>query len=170
MILCLSCRSKQSRHDQVDPSDSEYCAVIGPQTWWHQNKQKTKNQVDPSLGFQSSFGKTTALYGQSLLDCVISESTCISSSSQTRLMSWYRKWKLIWRKDLITYNSYPWIMFSFNLLFFIWRGRGFIWNWTSKVNFGKILDIDGQGGGGLENWTIFMDVICVSSLIKESLS
>ena len=32
MILCLSCRSKQSRHDQVDPSDSEYCAVIGPQT------------------------------------------------------------------------------------------------------------------------------------------
>ena len=30
---------------------------------------------------------------------------------------------------------------------------------------GRILDFDGQGGvGGLENWTIFMDVICVSSL------
>ena len=30
---------------------------------------------------------------------------------------------------------------------------------------GRILDIDGQGGvGGLENWTILMDVICISSL------
>ena len=31
----------------------------------------------------------------------------------------------------------------------------------------KILDVDGQGGGvgGLENWTILMDVTCVSSLI-----
>ena len=30
----------------------------------------------------------------------------------------------------------------------------------------RILDVDGQGGwGGLENWTILMDVIRVSSLI-----
>ena len=33
---------------------------------------------------------------------------------------------------------------------------------------GRILDVDGQGVGGgggvVENWTIFMDVICVSSL------
>ena len=29
---------------------------------------------------------------------------------------------------------------------------------------GKNLDLDGQGVGGLENWTIFMDVICVSFL------
>ena len=29
---------------------------------------------------------------------------------------------------------------------------------------GRISDIDGQGVGGLENWTIFMDVIWVSSL------
>ena len=29
---------------------------------------------------------------------------------------------------------------------------------------GRISDVDGQGQGGLENWTIFMDVICVSSL------
>ena len=28
----------------------------------------------------------------------------------------------------------------------------------------RILDVDGQGVEGLENWTIFMDVICVSSL------
>ena len=27
-----------------------------------------------------------------------------------------------------------------------------------------ISDVDGQGVGGLENWTIFMDVICVSSI------
>ena len=29
---------------------------------------------------------------------------------------------------------------------------------------GRILDVHGQGVGGLENWTIFMDVICVSCL------
>ena len=29
---------------------------------------------------------------------------------------------------------------------------------------GRIFDVDGQRGGGLENWTIFMDTICVSSL------
>ena len=28
----------------------------------------------------------------------------------------------------------------------------------------RILDVDGQGKWGRENWIIFMDVICVSSL------
>ena len=28
----------------------------------------------------------------------------------------------------------------------------------------RILNVDGQGGGCIENWTILMDVICVSSL------
>ena len=32
MILCLDCKSKQLRHNQVDPSDSESCTVICPQT------------------------------------------------------------------------------------------------------------------------------------------
>ena len=49
-------------------------------------------------------------------------------------MSWYWEQKPTWRKDLITCNSHPWIMFSFNWLVIIWRGRGFVWNWTSKVN------------------------------------
>ena len=32
---------------------------------------------------------------------------------------------------------------------------------------GRILDVDGQGGVEvLENWTIFMDVICVLSLVS----
>ena len=31
--------------------------------------------------------------------------------------------------------------------------------------YGRILGVDGQGGwGGLKNWTIFVDVICESSL------
>ena len=30
--------------------------------------------------------------------------------------------------------------------------------------------VDEKGGGGLENWTIFMDVICVSSLKKLMIS
>ena len=33
-----------------------------------------------------------------------------------------------------------------------------------KSSGGRILGVHGQGVGGLENWTIFMDVICVSSL------
>ena len=53
MILCLGRKSKQPRHNWVDPSDSESCTVNDPQTWWRQNKQKTENQVDPSLGFQT---------------------------------------------------------------------------------------------------------------------
>ena len=32
MVLCLAHKSKQPRHNQVDPSDSEPCTVIGPQT------------------------------------------------------------------------------------------------------------------------------------------
>ena len=46
-----------------------------------------------------------------------------SKESQTRLMSWYWKRKLTWKKDLITYNSHPWIMYSFNWLVIIWRGE-----------------------------------------------
>ena len=52
MIWCLGRKSKQPRQDRVDPCDSESCIVIGPQTWWHQNKQKTENRVDPSFDFQ----------------------------------------------------------------------------------------------------------------------
>ena len=42
------------------------------------------------------------------------------------------------------------------------------WVWRVRLKLdvhgqggGRILDIDGQGVGGLENWTIFMDVIYV---------
>ena len=52
LILCLGWKSKQSRHNGVGPSDSESCTVIVPQIWRRQNKQKTENQVDPSLGSQ----------------------------------------------------------------------------------------------------------------------
>ena len=46
-------------------------------------------------------------------------------------------------------------------------GRGGCLKWDVQVQGGgRILDIEGQGGVGLELWTIFMDVICVSSLIN----
>ena len=73
MIWCLRYKSKQSRHNQVNPSDPESCIVIGSQTWWDQNKQKTENRVDTSFFFQPSFGKTPALYGRSPFDRVTSE-------------------------------------------------------------------------------------------------
>ena len=59
-----------------------------------------------------------------------------SKESQTRLMSWYWKRKSTWRKDLITYNNNPWIMFSFNWLVIIWRG-----------GVRLKLDVQGQGSG-----------------------
>ena len=73
--------------------------------------------------------------------------------------------ELILREDRITYNSHPWIMFSLKLLVFICREGGSfeIGRPRSKEwkHFGRRSTI---GVGDLENWTIFMDVICVSSL------
>ena len=47
-----------------------------------------------------------------------------------------------------------------------WGGGGFRLKMNSaSQGGGRILDLDRQRGGGLENWTIFMGVICVSSLI-----
>ena len=59
---------------------------------------------------------------------------------------------MTWRKDLTTYNSHPWIMFSLNWLVIIWRGWG--------------VGERGGGGGGGRNWTIFLDVICVIYFIR----
>ena len=52
-----------------------------------------------------------------------------------------------------------------------------VWNWTKleiclKLDAqgqggGIILVVDGQKSGGIENWIIFMDVICVSSLTDK---
>ena len=79
-----------------------------------------------------------------------------SIENQKRLMSWYRKRKPTWRKDLIRYNSHPWIMFYFNWLVIIWRGGVFVWNWTSKVKgaeeFWTWLDKRGGGSWKLENF------------------
>ena len=72
----------------------------------------------------------------------------------------------------MTYNGHPWIMCSFNSLVIIWREGGI------RLN----VDVQGQGGGrmldvvwtrgmgGLENWTVFKDVTCVSSLIVRTYS
>ena len=86
-------------------------------------------------------------------------------------MGWYWKRKPTWRKDLITYNSHPWIVVSFNWLVIIWTkwwGGG-----LSKIgcprskgwkNFGRRWT---RWVGGLENWTSFIDAIWVSSLISN---
>ena len=54
-------------------------------------------------------------------------------------MNWYWKRKQTWKKDLITYNTHPWIMFSFNWLVIIWRGRRFTWGLLTwrRFNFGR---------------------------------
>ena len=56
-------------------------------------------------------------------------------------------------------------MFPSNRLVIIWRGGGVcLKSDVQGRGGGRILDEAGQGGRGLENWTIFMEVICVSSL------
>ena len=56
-----------------------------------------------------------------------------SKESQTKLMSWYWKRKSSRRKDLIKYNSHPWIMFFLIDWLSFEKDGGFVWNWTSKV-------------------------------------
>ena len=72
-----------------------------------------------------------------------------SKENQKRLMSWYWKRKLTWRKELIRYNSHPWIMFS--LLDSLSFGEdGFRLKLDVQDQGGrKILDVDGQGGWGV---------------------
>ena len=46
---------------------------------------------------------------------------------------------------------------------------GFDWNYVEVQGqgAGRFLDLDGQGRWGIfKYWTIFMDIMCVSSLIK----
>ena len=74
-----------------------------------------------------------------------------SKESQTTLMSWYWKQKPTWRKDLIIYNTDPWICFllidGYHLQrgssFEIGRARSRGWKnfgrrWTRRWNFLKI--------------------------------
>ena len=60
-----------------------------------------------------------------------------SMENQTRWMGWYWKQKPTWRKDLITYSSHTWIMFSF----IDWLSFGGGWG-------GGRLKLDFQGQGG----------------------
>ena len=70
--------------------------------------------------------------------------------SQTRLMSWYWKRKPTWRKDLITYNSNPRIIFPFNWPVIIRRrggGRVSLKLDVQGQGSGRIMDVAAQGSG-----------------------
>ena len=73
----------------------------------------------------------------------------------------------IWEKDLITYNSHLWIMFSFNFLDMIWRREDLFDNGDLRSrgwkNFGCKWTSGRESGSWV--WTIFMDVICVLSYL-----
>ena len=55
-------------------------------------------------------------------------------------------------------------MFSYNWLIIVWKGRVRLKLDVQCQADRRISNVDGQGMGGLENWTVFMDVVCVSSL------
>ena len=72
-----------------------------------------------------------------------------SMESQTREKSWYWKQKTTLRKDLITYDSHPWIMFSFIWLVIIWRWRVVHLKLdVQSQGGGRILDVAGQARWG----------------------
>ena len=85
-----------------------------------------------------------------------------SKESRTTLMSWYWKRKETWRNNLITYNSHPWIIFSFNWLAIICIGGGGGWVKLDVHGQGckKILDVNKQEGGVLKigqfSWTSYV--------------
>ena len=72
--------------------------------------------------------------------------------SQTRLMSWYWKRKPTWRKDLIRYNSHPWIIFFLIdwLSFRDWMGeeRSSFEVGRPRSRWWKNFDVAGQSKGG----------------------
>ena len=79
--------------------------------------------------------------------------------SQTRLMSYCWKRKPSCRKDLITYNSHPWIMFS--LIYRLSFGEGTGWGVSFKIghprsrewkNFGRRWTRGVGGSWNLENF------------------
>ena len=72
------------------------------------------------------------------------------------------KRKAAWSKDLITYNSHPWIMFFFNVLVIIWR-VGVVYLKLDVQGQGgrRILDLDGRGEWGVLkigkfSWTLYV--------------
>ena len=67
--------------------------------------------------------------------------------SQTWLMSLYWKRKPTWKKDLITYSSYPWIMFFLMIGYYLERGVRLKLDVQGQGGE-RVLDIDGQGGWG----------------------
>lgn len=69
---------------------------------------------------------------------------------------------------LITHDSLPWIMISFNAFVIIWRREVLLKLNVQGQGGGRISDIDKQGDEGLETWTIFMDIVWLSSLMKIS--
>ena len=50
--------------------------------------------------------------------------------------------------NLIRYNSHPWIMFSLNWLVIIWRWEVLLNLDVQSLGDGRILDVNGQEGGG----------------------
>ena len=69
-------------------------------------------------------------------------------------------------QTVITYNSHPWIMFSFNWLIIIWKREVRLKLGVQSQGGARIMDVDGQWGlgRGLENRTIFLNVVCLSFL------
>ena len=70
-------------------------------------------------------------------------------------MSWFWKGKSTWRKELITYNSHSWIMFSFNWLVINWRGWVRLKLDVQDQGGGRIIGVVGQrgrGSGKLDNF------------------
>ena len=78
-----------------------------------------------------------------------SDELILKRMESNELMSWYWKRKPTWRRDLITYNSRPRILFHFNWLVIIWKGGIYLKLDVQSQGSGRILYITGQSGWGV---------------------
>ena len=78
-----------------------------------------------------------------------SDELILKRMESNELMSWYWKRKPTWRRDLITYNSRPRILFHFNWLVIIWKGGICLKLDVQSQGSGRILYVTGQSGWGV---------------------
>ena len=78
-----------------------------------------------------------------------SDELILKRMESNELMSWYWKRKPTWRRDLITYNSRPRILFHFNWLVIIWKGGIYLKLDVQSQGSGRILYVTGQSGWGV---------------------
>ena len=111
-------------------NQKSFCDIFGQlhtKKYKATEKQTVRFQLnfDPSTSFGHKRKRKRGFYFFKIVlrTRLASDKWIKSMERKTKLMSWYWGQKPTCRKDLITCNSHPWIMFYFNWLVINWRER-----------------------------------------------